>query len=87
MMNEAAQTLEGWYALHDFRSIDWAAWQQLTAAERKEGVTLFAEEALHIKKLIYEMRFDEVSARYAEFGEFYIGCLLDEERLDKLLTV
>jgi len=37
------------------------------------GVTLFAVDALDIKKLIYEMRFDEVSAKYADFGAFYVG--------------
>lgn len=37
------------------------------------GVTLFANDPLLFKKLIYEMRFDEVSARYAEFGPFYVG--------------
>ncbi len=37
------------------------------------GVTLFAGDALDIKKLIYEMRFDEVSAKYADFGGFYVG--------------
>jgi len=37
------------------------------------GVDLFAEEAVVFKKLIYEMRFDEASADYAEFGPFYIG--------------
>jgi len=37
------------------------------------GVDLFAEDALVFKKLIYEMRFDEVSAVYALFGTFYIG--------------
>jgi len=37
------------------------------------GVTLFADEPLVFKKLIYEMRFDEVSAVYALFGTFYIG--------------
>ena len=37
------------------------------------GVTLFAEEPLWFKKLIYEMRFDEVSAVYALFGTFYVG--------------
>ncbi len=40
------------------------------------GVTLFADDALQFKKLVYEMRFDEVSARYGEFGNFYIGNLL-----------
>src|SRR5437667_6714495 len=37
------------------------------------GVDLFADDPLVFKKLIYEMRFDEVSAVYAPFGPFYVG--------------
>lgn len=37
------------------------------------GVDLFAADPLVFKKLIYEMRFDEASARFAEFGPFYTG--------------
>ena len=37
------------------------------------GVDLFAEDPLVFKRLIYEMRFDEVSAVYALFGTFYVG--------------
>ena len=37
------------------------------------GVTLFARDPLDFKKLVTEMRFDEVSAKYAEFGDFYVG--------------
>ncbi len=37
------------------------------------GVTLLAHDPMNIKGIIYEMRFDEVSAKYADFGEFYIG--------------
>jgi hydrogen peroxide-dependent heme synthase len=37
------------------------------------GVTLFARDALDIKRLVTDMRFDEVSAQYAEFGPFYVG--------------
>lgn len=37
------------------------------------GVTLLAHDPINIKGIVYEMRFDEVSAQYAEFGEFYIG--------------
>jgi peroxiredoxin len=37
------------------------------------GVTLFARTTSEIKAIIYEMRYDEVSAVYAEFGEFFIG--------------
>ncbi|ETP70156.1 heme-dependent peroxidase [Planomicrobium chinense] len=51
------------------------------------GVTLFADDVLQFKKLIYEMRFDEVSARYAEFGSFYVGTRLDAERTAKFLEV
>jgi hydrogen peroxide-dependent heme synthase len=44
------------------------------------GVDLFAAEPLVFKKLIYEMRFDQVSAEYALFGQFFIGlrCPLDK---------
>ena len=45
------------------------------------GVDLFAEDPVVFKKLIYEMRFDEVSAVYALFGQFYIGLRLPIERL------
>jgi len=51
------------------------------------GVTLFADDVLQFKKLIYEMRFDEVSARYAEFGSFYVGTRLDAEKIVKFLEV
>ncbi|MFC9777927.1 hydrogen peroxide-dependent heme synthase [Paenibacillus chitinolyticus] len=51
------------------------------------GVTLFADDALQFKKLVYEMRFDEVSARFGEFGDFYVGNLLDNDRLGRLLDV
>jgi len=37
------------------------------------GVTLFAGDPLEFKKLVTDMRFDEVSAKYAEFGDFYVG--------------
>ena len=37
------------------------------------GVTLFARDTFQIKAIVYEMRFDPVSAEYADFGEFYIG--------------
>ncbi len=37
------------------------------------GVTLFAKDPLDFKRIVTDMRFDEVSAKYAEFGEFYVG--------------
>ncbi|GGJ10167.1 putative heme-dependent peroxidase [Alicyclobacillus cellulosilyticus] len=50
------------------------------------GVTLFADDPLHFKKLVYEMRFDEASARYADFGPFYVGVRQSEHDLRRLLA-
>jgi hydrogen peroxide-dependent heme synthase len=41
------------------------------------GVTLLADDPAALKDIVYEMRFDPVSARYAEFGPFYTGLVLD----------
>ncbi len=49
------------------------------------GVDLFADDPLVFKKLIYEMRFDEVSAVYALFGQFYVGLRVAWSELGKLL--
>lgn len=51
------------------------------------GVTLFADDALQFKKLVYEMRFDEASARFGEFGSFFVGNLLDSAKLEDLIRV
>ena len=37
------------------------------------GVTLFGAHPDDLKECVYEMRFDEASALYAEFGPFYTG--------------
>lgn len=49
------------------------------------GVDLFADDPLVFKRLIYEMRFDEVSAVYALFGSFYVGVRVPAARLGQLL--
>ena len=49
------------------------------------GVDLFAADPLQFKKLIYEMRFDDVSAVYAAFGSFFIGLRVPMNKLDALL--
>ena len=49
------------------------------------GVDLFADDPLVFKKLIYEMRFDQVSAVYALFGTFYLGIRCEVTKLGKLL--
>ena len=49
------------------------------------GVTLFAKDPLDFKKLVTDMRFDEVSAKYAEFGDFYVGRVVPAGELAALL--
>jgi chlorite dismutase len=51
------------------------------------GVDLFAEDPLVFKKLIYEMRFDHVSAVYALFGAFYVGLRVPAAGLGEILRV
>jgi hydrogen peroxide-dependent heme synthase len=50
------------------------------------GVDLFADDPVVFKKLIYEMRFDEVSAEYALFGQFFIALRLQIAKLDGWLN-
>jgi hydrogen peroxide-dependent heme synthase len=50
------------------------------------GVDLFADDPLVFKKLIYEMRFDHVSAVYALFGQFYVGVRIPAAKLEQLLA-
>ena len=50
------------------------------------GVDLFANDPVVFKKLIYEMRFDEVSAKYALFGSFYVGVRLPIQHLSSWLS-
>jgi hydrogen peroxide-dependent heme synthase len=40
------------------------------------GVTLMAHQVDALKEIVYEMRFDEVSARYADFGPFFVNLRL-----------
>lgn len=49
--------------------------------EYEWGVTLLAKDTMDVKAIVYEMRFDEVSARYADFGDFYIGMQLPLDEL------
>lgn len=48
------------------------------------GVTLYSDDTLDFKKLIYEMRFDEASARFAEFGPFMVGRRLAPGQLGQI---
>ncbi|EKN70125.1 putative heme peroxidase [Neobacillus bataviensis LMG 21833] len=51
------------------------------------GVSLFCDDALQFKKLIYETRFDEVSAVYGIFGSFFIGNLLETEGINQFFYI
>lgn len=51
------------------------------------GVDLFADDPVIFKKLIYEMRFDEVSAVYALFGTFFVGRRVPGPEIGTLLEV
>jgi chlorite dismutase len=48
------------------------------------GVTLFADDPTDIKDLLYEMRFDPSSSKFAEFGSFYVGRRFPPEDLRAL---
>jgi hydrogen peroxide-dependent heme synthase len=50
------------------------------------GVTLFARDPLEFKRIVTEMRYDEASARYGEFGRFFTGVRLDVEGWRRLLV-
>ena len=45
------------------------------------GVTLWARNPEFLKEIVYKMRFDEASARYAEFGPFYVSYVTTAEKL------
>ena len=51
------------------------------------GVTLFARDTFQIKSIVYQMRFDPVSAEYGDFGEFYIGLQLPLDELFRRLQL
>lgn len=43
------------------------------------GVTLWGRAPEHIKEIVYTMRFDTASAKYAEFGPFYISYVMSPD--------
>lgn len=55
--------------------------------EMEWGVTLFTKSTSEIKAIVYEMRFDEVSAQYAEFGDFFIGLQMPLDALFSRLSL
>ena len=51
------------------------------------GVTLWGRAPEHIKEIVYKMRFDEASAKYAEFGAFYLSYVMSAEEILKHLQI
>lgn len=51
------------------------------------GVTLFSNDPYQFKKIVYEMRYDEASARYALFGDFLVGIRLEPDPLFEQLNL
>ena len=49
------------------------------------GVDLFSDNPLVFKKLVYEMRFDEASSMYGEFGPFSLGVHLPSDKFQSFL--
>ena len=50
-------------------------------------MTLWARNPLYLKDIVYTMRFDESSARYALFGDFYFGYILPPAELFEVLKL
>jgi len=48
-------------------------------------VDLFTDDMKHAKSIVYEMRFDEATAVYSEFGPFYTGVSLAPEEIERYL--
>lgn len=72
IMNQAMETVEGWYSLHDFRVIDWTKWKAAPEAVREQAL----------------FEFKNLLATWNEiFGSFYIGNLLKENRIHSFFQV
>lgn len=50
------------------------------------GVTIFSDDDIQFKKIVYDMRFEEASARYGIFSDFYVGTLIDEANFDEVFA-
>ncbi|MBV9488664.1 MAG: heme-dependent peroxidase [Verrucomicrobia bacterium] len=51
------------------------------------GVSLFAHDVFDLKSIVYDMRFDNVSAEYADFGAFFVGLQLPLEEIYERLAL
>ncbi len=51
------------------------------------SVSLFSDDPFYFKEILYEMRYDEASARFGEFGPFYVGLRLEPSDLFERLML
>ena len=51
------------------------------------GVTLWGTNPMHLKQIVYDMRFDEASAKYAEFGDFFTSYRASAENILKACSI
>ena len=48
---------------------------------------MFAKDTYDVKGIVYQMRFDEVTVKYGEFGDFYIGIQLPLDELFRRVSL
>ena len=46
------------------------------------GITLMGNDDIQFKKIVYDMRFEEASARFGIFSDFYVGTIMDDTLLE-----
>ena len=51
------------------------------------GVTLFSRDLRAFRDIVYELRYDQASALYGLFGQFYIGARFAPEHLAEVLKL
>ena len=99
MMSEPIETIEGWYALHDFRRIDWTLWRSYDDSQRHQALTALSEilehygrvDSLHGSFGLYSMIGHKADILFLHFGESLdsLGALedsLDQSAIGPVLT-
>ena len=66
-MNEAAITLDGWYALHEFRSMDWVSWKLVSEEERQAATEEFIQYLENLNEATGSNAFYSIIGQKADF--------------------
>ena len=48
------------------------------------GITIFSNDDIQFKKIVYDMRFEVASAKYGIFSDFYVGTIIDDALLEEI---